>query len=244
MIHRHRKLACLLGLIAVGMLLLSACGSSGSSASGANGAQATQAGASTGNAYNLAAAIAATQKAEQRPTTIGVTGKIDSPIPTGKTIDRVTCGGTECQQTCQLQQQAAAALHWSVKCINGGVTPESIQAAYDVAIRDHPSAVISDSFVSSLYKPQLAELYKLGIPVVTDATTDEPGPGSPIKANVYGQSDWVHQGEQLADYMMASNGGKAFNVVDVFPSVYSSLVGNAQGITQTLGAACPACKVY
>src|SRR5262245_47791624 len=75
------------------------------------------------------------QKVVTRPTTVGITEPLKSPIPAGKTIAWVTCSIPSCQQLDAPMKEAAAAAGWTLKEVNGGATPTTIGAAWDEVVK-------------------------------------------------------------------------------------------------------------
>ena len=233
------------GAVVAACALAAACSSSGSSDSGstASGSGGSSGSATTtgGTAYNLSAAVAAATKAQTRPTSIGITTKVQGTVPTGKKIDFVACGGGGCASDGVAAQEAAAAVHWNLKVINAGITASSITAAWKQVVTDKPNAVINVANPVALFKPELAQLKAAGIPVVNMGTADPVGNG--IVAVFGGPEDYGASGVRMGNYLLAQNGGKAFSSLSVYSSAYPALVLQAQKLKATVEAACPSCNV-
>jgi ribose transport system substrate-binding protein len=129
----------------------------------------------------------------------------------GKTIDFIACGVPSCQAFTPLLQQAAATIGWTVKAINSGVTPQTVAAAYDQAVRDSPAGVIgSGGNDPSIFAHQLAELKNEGVPVVLQVVPPTSLPG--VTAVVDSATDMTTYGKDLANVIMADSGGKDVHV--------------------------------
>jgi ribose transport system substrate-binding protein len=166
--------------LAVASLALAACGSSGDDDSGSTG---TAGGASTSSATTSGSesdASAGMQQAEadfkkfQTAQGLEDVPPIGKEIPKGKKIDFVICGPAACQPPAQFTKEAAEKLGWSVKVINGGLTPEDNKAAMAQAVRDKPDAVVFEGLDSSVFQGELKQLKDAGIPTVGWQTTDTP----------------------------------------------------------------------
>ncbi|MFJ9903476.1 sugar ABC transporter substrate-binding protein [Streptomyces sp. NPDC101152] len=190
------------------LLTLSACGSGTTPA-----AQSTQAAA---NSPGLTAARAAFQKYSARPDAIPVTEPVGKKIPRGKRIDFILCGVQSCKDLADFFTAAAGQLGWKVRQIATQGTPESVQAAYDEAVRDKPDAVVASGFPRAVYAKQLAELKAAGIPVVQSNADDVPGDGVSLLKN--GPKDVAVQGEMIASWVVSSSDAKADTVYFDLPA--------------------------
>jgi ABC-type sugar transport system substrate-binding protein len=240
---RHRWAG--LVLAAAGVLAVSACSSSGSS-DASSGSTATSSAAGSGD-YNLAAAQQIVAKFTARPTSIGITTPITGSIPKNKTIDLVQCGVPACASAGNYLVSAAQAVGWTVDRINAGLTAESTVAAWNQAVANKPDGVVTSGTPRALFNPELAKLKAAGIPVVDESVDDPAGDGlslvqlGPSALANTGSNPGV--GARIADYMLAQNGGKAFEALAVYTSEYSSEIATLQGFTSTIKSACPKCKV-
>lgn len=222
-----RFLAVIIGAAALALVGCSK-SSSGSSDTGSS---------TTSSAYPALAKYIASL--ETRPTSIGITQPIGKTIPKNKTIDLIECGSPACVVDADALKQAAGTLGWKVDGINAGVTAESIQAAWQQAVQNHPDAVVTSGYTRALFNPQLAQLKAAGIPVIDLTTADPPGNGL---SAVFGYGpQWVTQGKILADYMLANSGGKTINELSVTVSAYANITMIANGVGHELKANCPGC---
>jgi ABC-type sugar transport system substrate-binding protein len=175
-VTRSGRTAVMLGVLGALMLVvLAGCGSSSSSsAQSSTQASNTSAHASTKAAAatvsgQLAQAKADVAKLLSRPTKIGITQPITGKIPTGKTIDWVVCDVPACLNSKASLEAATKALGWKLSVILAGSTPEAVQASMQKAIADKPSAVIEQTgFPTATITTQVAQLKKMGIPIVGD----------------------------------------------------------------------------
>ncbi|CAM5411548.1 sugar ABC transporter substrate-binding protein [Streptomyces coeruleorubidus] len=191
------------------LLALAACGTGTTPA-----ADSTQAGAP--GSPGLTAARAALAKYSARPATISVTEPVGKAIPKGKTIDFILCGVQSCKDLADFFTEAAKELGWQVKQIATQGTPESVQAAYEQAVRDKPDAVVASGFPRAVYAKQLAQLKAAGIPVIQSNADDVAGDGISLLKN--GPKDVGVQGEMLASWVVSNSGAKADTVYFDLPA--------------------------
>jgi ribose transport system substrate-binding protein len=191
------------------LLALAACGTGTTPA-----ADSTQAGAP--GSPGLTAARAALAKYSERPATISVTEPVGKAIPKGKKIDFILCGVQSCKDLAGFFTEAAKELGWQVKQISTQGTPESVQAAYEQAVRDKPDAVVASGFPRAVYAKQLAQLKAAGIPVIQSNADDVTGDGISLLKN--GPKDVGVQGEMLASWVVSNSGAKADTVYFDLPA--------------------------
>ncbi|MDG9706687.1 substrate-binding domain-containing protein [Streptomyces sp. DH10] len=191
------------------LLALAACGTGTTPA-----ADSTQAGAPA--SPGLTAARAALAKYSERPATISVTEPVGKAIPKGKKIDFILCGVQSCKDLAGFFTEAAKELGWEVKQIATQGTPESVQAAYEQAVRDKPDAVVASGFPRAVYAKQLAQLKAAGIPVIQSNADDVTGDGISLLKN--GPKDVGVQGEMLASWVVSNSGAKADTVYFDLPA--------------------------
>jgi ABC-type sugar transport system substrate-binding protein len=230
------------GVAAVGAVtligLLAACGSS---ASGGSSAQPTASG-------SLAAGVKTADRLvaqyEQRPRSIGITQKISKPVPSGKTLLFMDPGLPVTHANLVPLQKAAAVLGWTVKDVNVGLTPQSIQAGFQQAIAEHPSGLISVTTNTSLFQRQCKQLAALHIPVFDQnvATTDAYGYGNCVVGDAENEKQVGGNGKLMADYVIADSRGQADVLYVTDPSL-SILTSITTQFNDEMGSLCGTCKV-
>lgn len=213
-------------------LALSACSSS-SSTNGSNTAAASD--------YNVAAAKALAAEFTTRPTSVGVTTPITGSVPAGKTIDLVQCGVPACQEAGDYLQSAVQAVGWKLVRINAGLTAETTKAAWDQAVSNKPDGVVTSGSPDSLFKPELAKLAAMNIPVVDQSVNDPQGDG--LSLVLLGKAGYEAVGARIADYILAQNNGKAFQTATFYSSGYAGEQNGADAFKSTIMKACPKCTV-
>jgi ABC-type sugar transport system substrate-binding protein len=191
------------------LLALAACGTGTTEAT-----DPTQAGAP--GSPGLTAARAALATYSERPATISVTEPVGKAIPKGKKIDFILCGVQSCKDLADFFTEAAEELGWQVKQIATQGTPESVQAAYEQAVRDKPDAVVASGFPRAVYAKQLARLKAAGIPVIQSNADDVAGDGIALLKN--GPDDVGIQGQMLASWVVSNSGAKANTVYFDLPA--------------------------
>ncbi|MDL5205729.1 substrate-binding domain-containing protein [Streptomyces sp. ALI-76-A] len=203
----HRAFTAIASVAA--LLALAACGSATTPA--ADSAKATAA-----DSPGLAAARKALAKYSERPGKIPVTQPVGKPIPAGKTIDFILCGVQSCKDLADFFTEGANQLGWTVQQIPTQGTPESVQSAYEQALRDKPDAVVASGFPRAVYAKQLAKLKEAGIPVIQSNADDVVGDGIALLKN--GPKDVAVQGEMLASWVVADSDAQANTVYFDLPA--------------------------
>ena len=235
-----RLVAALIAAFAI-VLTVAACGSSdddggGGATSGGGGAATTAADSS------LPAEVTdAVREFTARPTSIGIDVPVRGRIPAGKEIYYIQCGSPVCATNGEYLKAAAETVGWKVKPVNAGVTPESVKAAWEQAVRAKPDGVVASGFPRTMMNPELEALEQARVPVVDISVTDPPGRG--ISAVFAGTPDYVTAGERLAKYALVDAGGKDINAMIVGVAAYPTvqLIGRSFG--ETLKRYCDSCSV-
>ncbi|WP_171059809.1 sugar ABC transporter substrate-binding protein [Streptomyces montanus] len=215
------------------LLTLAACG--GGATPAADSSQAAAA-----DSPGLTAARKAVQQYSQRPTRIPVTQPVGKKIPTGKKIDFILCGVQSCKDLADYFTTAAKKLGWEVKQISTQGTPESVQAAYEQAVRDKPDAVVASGFPRAVYAKQLAKLKKAGIPVIQSNADDVLGDGIGLLKN--GPADVDVQGTMIASWVVSNSGAKANTVYFDLPA-YTILKPVRDGFEAKYREWCEGCEL-
>jgi ribose transport system substrate-binding protein len=220
--------------VAVTALLgLAACGTDATPA-------ADTAKAAASDSPGLTAARNALRTYSKRPDRIPVTQPVGKAIPTGKKIDFILCGVQSCNDLADFFTAAADQLGWRVNAIPTQGTPESVQAAYETAVRDKPDAVISSGFPRAVYAKQLAKLKAAGIPVIQSNADDVVGDGLELLKN--GPKEVGVQGEMLASWAVADSGAQANTVYFDLPA-YTILKPVKDSFAAKYKELCPSCTL-
>jgi ribose transport system substrate-binding protein len=179
------------------------------------------------------------KKLESRPTHIQVTKAVGKPIPTGKTIDWIVCGSPLCTVLTAPLQAAAKTLGWTVDAIPGGLSPETILNAWNLAVQNHPDAVVASGFPEVVWSSALAQLKAANIPVVNGFVTDTPGNG--VNAEIISlPSEYTNQGTAYAAYTLATD-GTATNALFVYGSTFEADALLKSGYQAEQKKLCPSC---
>ncbi|WP_328766238.1 sugar ABC transporter substrate-binding protein [Streptomyces sp. NBC_00286] len=215
------------------LLALTACGGDATPATGASQAAAA-------NSPGLAAAREAAEMYSDRPARIPITKPVGKEIPKGKQIDFILCGVQSCKDLADFFTAAAEELGWTVKQIPTQGTPESVQAAYEQAVRDKPDAVVASGFPRAVYAKQLARLKAADIPVIQSNADDVVGDGISLLKN--GPKDVGVQGEMLASWVVSDSGAKANTVYFELPA-YTILKPVKEGFAAKYEQWCQSCAL-
>jgi ribose transport system substrate-binding protein len=177
-----------------------------------------------------------------RPTQIPISVPFSKPIPKGKLIDYVSCGGTPCIIQAAIVKKAAAILGWRYKYYGTTGTPQSYQAAFEDVLRDKPAGVIYQSIDASSFRPQLKALKKAGVFVAGVNVTDPVSLTNPDLPdyNIDTLAQFNSVGVAMAAYVLAKSGSKSdllyLNVPD-----FASLAPLGVQIKKTFNQICPKC---
>jgi ribose transport system substrate-binding protein len=140
-------------------------------------------------------------------------------------------------------QQAAAALGWNVKVIDGGGSVTSYLAAFDQALALHPAGIGVSSFDPNASEPEFAKAKAAGIPVVGNHTGEGPGPQSAAPSlftNVTSDPGTIAQ--TAADCAIVASNGTAGVTIVGCGSELSICVTKEKSMNDTVKG-CPGCSV-
>lgn len=222
-----RLLAAALGICALA-LVVAGCGDSNSSSSD-----------DTKSAFPAASERNA--EFEERPTSVGIKAPVGKPIPKGKTIDFIECGVPACAVEGEIFEEAMSNLGWTLNSIKAGTTPEEIKAAYQQSINNKPDAVLASGYPTVLFKPELAQLQKLNIPVV-QFFIQEPAGGA-VTAVIGGEVTSEYQGKMMADYVLANSDDEAMEVGVVNANGFETVTATADKVEEVVQEECSGCSV-
>ena len=163
-------------------------------------------------------------------------------MPTGLTIDWIVCGVPECTALTQPLTDAAAALGWTVNPIDGGLTPETVLAAWQLAAQNKPDAVIATGFPTVMFAEPLAELHAAGIPVVLGYVTEDANPDTGVIAVIAGGGNtFQDQGRYEADFVLGRVGENA-NTLFLGGSAFPGIDAVIEGYEAEYSRLCPDCE--
>lgn len=232
--RRQRTFGRALALALAASLVVGACSSGGDTASSSPGGSDSGGGGGT-----IAASVDAAKAAAARPTQILVTEPLGAPAAKGKTVHWIQCSIPACTQLGAALKEGTDALGWNLRILDGGITPESIKAAWGVAAREEPDAVIASGFPHAVYQEELNTLLAAGTPVVNIDITDKPLPGEFV---VQGEKDFLDGGALSADWVLAQ-GGQGTNALFVTSSAFPVVGARADGYKGQFDRRCPSCEL-
>jgi ribose transport system substrate-binding protein len=137
--------------------------------------------------------------------------------------------------------QAAKALGWKYRVLDGQGTAEGNTNAMNEALALHPTGIFLDSDTASQLKPEIAIAKKDGIPIVGWHVENDPGtfPADDMFYNV--ESNQTDAATAIADYVIVQSKGKA-NVAIVTWTAYPIAVYKTQVMRRVIES-CDTCKV-
>lgn len=227
---RSLRVGAAIGVVAIA----AACGSSSSGAGSSGDSN------SGSTSTTIPSAQAAVSKLTTRPANIQITTPLDKKVPTGKKIAWIQCSIPDCQILGPPLKAAAAQFGWTVQTIDAGLTPDTVKAAWDVAVRSHPDAVVATGFPSSIFASELKTLENENIPVIDGFVADPVGNG--LDAIVQGRDTSNAIGVAFANWVLSQEGTKS-NVLLVHSSTFPTLLDVKAGFMSTYSSECPSCKV-
>ncbi|MEV0371803.1 substrate-binding domain-containing protein [Streptomyces sp. NPDC050636] len=196
----------------------------------------------TGCPTVLAGAKAAVQQAEK--TTSAWHGPVGGPtaVP-GKKIVYVaqTMTNPGVAGTAKGVQEAAKAIGWNVRVIDGEGTPAGIQAAFSQAIALRPAGIVIGGFDPHLTSQQVAKANAEHIPLIGWHAVDSPGPSKDpeLFSNITTKVEDV--AKISADWIITHSDGKAGVVV--FTDASIPFARNKSELIKKELATCPSVKL-
>ena len=110
-------------------------------------------------------------------------------------------------------QQAARAIGWPLRIVDGGATASSESATLRAALRSRPGGIVLGGVDAADEQPVLHQAGTQGIPVVGWHAAAQPGPDRALALYSNVGSDPAAVARLAADYAIADSGGKAGVVV-------------------------------
>ncbi|MER5730320.1 substrate-binding domain-containing protein [Streptomyces sp. NPDC002138] len=134
-------------------------------------------------------------------------------------------------------REAAAAIGWQVRVIDGDGTPAGIQAAFSQAVTLKPAGIVIGGFDPRLTAQQTARAAAAGIALIGWHALDSPGPSTspPLFTNVTTKVEDVAR--ISADWVIARSGGAAGVVVFTDDSI--PFARNKSELIERQLATCP-----
>lgn len=230
--HVRRFKPAVLAVACCAAFLLSSCGNS-TNTGAVHGDQ--------GAKLDVAAAQAAVSKAEQPPTTIGVTQPLKSKPVAGKTYVFLGLPSGAVAQEISGLKEAAASVGWNVKVLQYDQTdPSTLISAFKEALQYHPVAVTLTGISEKVWQSVIPIYRKAGVPIIPAC---DPTPlNDVVIANVCGADDFNAMGKTLAQWFIADSKGKGHALVPSTPD-FPILEALGTSFTDTVKSSCPDCSV-
>jgi ribose transport system substrate-binding protein len=227
-------------------MTLAACGSSSKASSSTTTTKASSTSTSSSSSSSTNAVVAAAKKVVALATAKNVPwdGPTTGPkAAKGKSIVFVASDLTNTGVDAVLKgvEQAAKAIGWSVKTLNGDGTTEGQSAALSQAIALKPDGIVIGGFDYSAVSNLITEAHNQHIAVVGWNAATSPGPSTnpPVFYNVAVSSKKIS--EIAADYAIARSDGRA-NVVIFTDNEFAVAKAKADDMEHDIEA-CSGCKV-
>ncbi|MHB1468071.1 MAG: sugar ABC transporter substrate-binding protein [Solirubrobacteraceae bacterium] len=244
--RRTLRRTLLAGGAVLATVAIAACGSSesksaSSSSSGSSSSSTSSEGSSTEASKAVAEAEGKVKELEKRPTEFSVPPLPKKPTP-GQTIDYIACGLPICIAQQAFVREAAEAVGWHFKFLNAGLSPTSVDAAYEQAVHDKPAGVIgTGGFAPELFVHQLAKLKEEKVPVVLD-DTEHPKPG--VTEIVASEKFQEEKGEEIGQWILANSKGENAHVGIITTPLTPVYSNTHNGIKKYIGGtSCKSCSV-
>lgn len=223
-----KKLMALCAVLAALGAVAAGCGSSSSDSSTAEGSS-----SGTESTDQSSGGSSAVEEAESNfasivefPPKIQIPPMAKSP-PTGVKLTMVTCPLPICTTQEEGAKEAAKVLGWQLKPVNQGLTPNTIQSAWNAVAQDPGDGVIGLSILpNSAITSQLEQVAAAGVPYVGVAQGDPPG--ELMAASIANPPQEAREGEALADWVVSDSEGEASEVIFVFDPTLLSLYAGVE----------------
>ncbi|GAA3213918.1 sugar ABC transporter substrate-binding protein [Microbacterium terregens] len=162
---------------------------------------------------------------------------VEEAIPTGLTIDYITCPVPVCTEVGKGVQAGADALDWSVRVIANDATPAGYQQAWKQIAQDPSDGVVNAGPVLP-YSAVAAEMEQAGVPVVSSTSPD---PIGGLLLAVVASSDEIKvQGQAQGDWVVQDAEEPVHSVYVYDPSI-PALASAWPGYEEAIQKNCPAC---
>jgi len=172
----------------------------------------------------------------QPPGSIQVSDPLPKTPPTGKKVVFLQCELPACERYVSGVESAAGALGWdaTVQVFKNAAPAAGLQQA----INERPDYIAITGIPTVALKPQLQAAADAGIPVISCATPDKPGPGGyAVQCGGSLETD----ADYLGRWMINDSGGKA-NVVAVTIPQFPVLNTETDWFDSNLEAKCAGCS--
>jgi ribose transport system substrate-binding protein len=210
--------------VAAGTVLavaLAACSSNSapSSANEAGTASTTGTSSASGTTSALVAKLKAEFKAQETANPDISIAPLSKPVPSGKTVDIITCAVPICALYTEGALDAAAALGWKSKTVVAPFTPEGFKETWDTVLQDKPDAVVMAAVTStSVVLAQVKQAVAEGIIVVGYGLDVPAGGSSPFTFATTSADDLRLDGRSQALAIINNAGGPANVLILVDPT--------------------------
>ncbi|MET4781531.1 substrate-binding domain-containing protein [Glaciihabitans sp. UYNi722] len=161
-------------------------------------------------------------------------------LPTGKTVAFIGTPTPFTSVLYGLVQGAGKTMGVKITQVNAGFAADSIASAFNTVVAQKPDAVIVSGIDMQLWKTQLAELQKAGIPVAVAGATGTAAFG--IKGAQAAESYSNVAGALVADYVTAKLSTKSQAVIYTNPEL-GFTTDEAKAASAELAKVCPGCSV-
>lgn len=190
----------------------------------------------------LQEAKAAVQRAESKGTSWNGPTTGPKAVP-GKTIVYVaqTMTNPGVAGVAKGVKEAAQAIGWDVRVIDGEGTPAGIQAALSQAVTLKPSGIVIGGFDPRLTSQQVARAEEAGIPLIGWHAVSSPGPSTSPKLFTNITTKVEEVAKASADWVIAQSDGDAGVVVFTDDSI--PFAATKSRLIERRLAACPGVKL-
>lgn len=246
--RQHRRPRRIVLALAVGSMVIAACGSDDDSSSGDSN---TTVGAVTTEAAGTDSTVAVEAEGGLAAATARVEAflapiselPLSAPIKVeaGKKLFYVQCSVPVCAEIAVGIEAAAEAAGWEYESTSHQDTPETVASAFDAAIAAKPDVVMTSGNPREWFAAQLATLKEQSVPVVAWSLPEAYEPGDGVSVNLLTNDDYYFYGVLMADYAAVRSTTK--NILFVGLPTFPVLSTVQQGFEDEIAAVCPECTV-
>jgi ribose transport system substrate-binding protein len=215
--------------------LLGACGSSnkGSSSSSSTGSAGTATTTASTSSKDKATAFLASLTGSA----IKVNQPIAGKIPSGVTVNWISCGYDTCATLGKNAIDAGKVLGWNVKYINGGLSPAEWQQGATTIVRNKPDYAVIAGIDAASLRPQIKQMNDAGIKVLGFATSPVGGLVGMVRPPRWN----INYGKAAAAYIIAHSPDANPTIGFAVTTEFAAGRQNQQGVKEARAEFCPNC---
>ncbi len=234
-IKRRRSL---LGLVLVGAMALTACGSSGGKAS--QGSTGSSSGAASSAGADLAGARSTVAAYEGKPSAFPVDVALPRALPKGTKFGYLQCVTPVCGLFGSFFGEASTAIGGQLQTAKAGGSSDALQSAFGSLLEARPAGILIPGIEPTSVSQQLATAASAKLPMASNGIMDAEKYG--IGGQTLGRPTAELAGKLLAAWVVDRKGARAKPVLYSAPELSFTAVVQ-QAFTNEMKQLCAKCQV-